>query len=170
MTLLAENLPMFDNSSRTANSTILHSDGSQNSAVQEFFLYEWLAECFLSKRELERCGRLDSVRRMPGFVYFLELVGFGRLKIGYTTDVLQRFKKLQFSTSTPGLLRLLCVGYGSRVIERCLHEIFAPRRVFNEWFDFPPEEIHFLIKLRDADAWGMAVLGPLGRVWRIKNP
>jgi hypothetical protein len=145
---------------QTVDSALIHAE-RQLKSLQDFFQYDWLAMYFLSKWVLEDQGRLEAMRSMPGFVYFIELMQLGRVKIGYTTDVLRRFKDLQFTTSTPGQLRLLCVGYGSYEIERCLHDIFAPRRVFNEWFSFPDEDIKFLSNLQNADAWGMAVLGPL---------
>lgn len=68
------------------------------------------------------------------YLYVVGPTNSGRVKIGITTDTLQRLKALQ--ASSPALLRLLWWARGSREMEERLHLRFHSYRTHGEWFDF----------------------------------
>lgn len=68
------------------------------------------------------------------FVYVIGSAGTGRVKIGFSTDVMRRLRDLQ--ASSPVLLRVLWFGNGSREIEERLHLRFHTYRTHGEWFEF----------------------------------
>lgn len=68
----------------------------------------------------------------PEKVYFIEAIGFRRVKIGYTADLPRRFRALQ--AACPFQLRILGWVPGTTTYERKLHRHFADLRVRGEWF------------------------------------
>jgi hypothetical protein len=87
-------------------------------------------------------------------VYFAQNPHSGAVKIGYTgDDPVRRLASL--ATGAGCELSLLRCIDGGRRTERWLHERFADRRVFGEWFEFdaamlqivPPDEIVFPIQI-----------------------
>lgn len=58
-----------------------------------------------------------------------------RVKIGFTTNLPQRMKAIQSSSSLP----IVCLGTapGGLALERALHRQFALHRVYGEWFELP---------------------------------
>jgi hypothetical protein len=78
-------------------------------------------------------------------IYFLEAVGVGHIKIGYTFDKAdRRVKELQ--TASPVPLRLLACMTGTADDEEALHERFAADRLCGEWFK-PNDELLALIEV-----------------------
>jgi hypothetical protein len=71
-----------------------------------------------------------------GYVYFIEAVGAGRIKIGFTSDPLRRFSELV--TGSPFPLERIKVIYGDRSTETWWHQKFEDARVHNEWFRATP--------------------------------
>lgn len=69
--------------------------------------------------------------------YFVEGVGTGLVKIGYTTDLDSRFRGLV--TMSPVPLQMLAAFRGGRGLEQALHEKFAAIRAHGEWFKDTPE-------------------------------
>lgn len=67
-----------------------------------------------------------------GYIYFIEIVGKKRVKIGFSGDVEKRFNALQ--TSSPFPLRVLKSIKGTPANEANIHELFASDRVKGEWF------------------------------------
>jgi hypothetical protein len=66
-------------------------------------------------------------------IYFIEAVGAGLLKIGFTDrDPLERLRELQ--TGCPHTLRLLGTCPGTQADERQFHELWATTRTTGEWF------------------------------------
>jgi hypothetical protein len=68
-----------------------------------------------------------------GLVYFIEAVGTGRVKIGFTTDLTTRLHKLQTASAVP-----LCVVRtvdGTKQLEAALHRKWTHHRLGGEWFD-----------------------------------
>lgn len=65
-------------------------------------------------------------------VYFIEGVGTGLVKIGWTIDVAARWADL--STMSPAPLNLLAVMPGGRTKEQELHGLLAEYRHHGEWF------------------------------------
>lgn len=68
-----------------------------------------------------------------GFVYVIQAVGTGMVKIGYTTDVAKRLASLQ--TGSAHELVLVDQWGGTEAKERELHERFAEHRIRGEWFN-----------------------------------
>lgn len=71
------------------------------------------------------------------FVYFVELVGQGVMKIGRAKDIASRVSSIQ--SSTPGEIKLLGTIPGGREVERDAHSHFAQHRARGEWFSLNPE-------------------------------
>jgi hypothetical protein len=75
---------------------------------------------------------------VAGRVYFIEAVGTGTVKIGYTEgDPEDRLKQLQ--TGCPNQLRVAAWMAGRQEDEAELHKLFARHRVNGEWFNLSPE-------------------------------
>lgn len=70
--------------------------------------------------------------RGDSLVYFVSAPELGLVKIGFTTDIEQRFADL--FTASPVDLQLLGVIEGTMALERRLHKEFALYRVRREWF------------------------------------
>jgi hypothetical protein len=81
---------------------------------------------------------MTGVMRNAGFVYIIEAVGTGRVKIGRATDVFKRIESLQTSSPFPLKLRAAWSN-GDPQLEQKLHARFAKERVQGEWFEIPPE-------------------------------
>jgi T5orf172 domain len=84
-----------------------------------------------AEREARRAARDAGI----GCVYFLEGIGTGRVKIGWSSNLRQRIHDL--STSAPYELRLLSAPSGCTMEdEKMLHEHFKEFRVSprKEWF------------------------------------
>ena len=85
--------------------------------------------------QFEHMVRLGKAAEAPSYVYAVEAVG-GPVKIGFSTNVRDRFRKLETAASLP--LKLLAVAPGTMRDERTLHARFEDFRVRGEWFDVPP--------------------------------
>jgi hypothetical protein len=68
-----------------------------------------------------------------GYVYFVQGVDGGPIKIGWTQNPEQRLEQLQAATHEE--LRLLDYVLGDRRVERALHDLLSDYRVRGEWFD-----------------------------------
>lgn len=66
------------------------------------------------------------------FVYFIQCVSGGPIKIGYAVDPVRRVSHLQSGTFEE--LKILASIPGSRQQEAALHRKFAAARVRSEWF------------------------------------
>lgn len=71
-------------------------------------------------------------RKRGTYVYFVEAIGSGRVKIGFTKSPEDRLGSIQ--TGCPFPLKLLAVVAGSEFDESELHERFASYRSQGEWF------------------------------------
>ena len=85
--------------------------------------------------------RLLRARRLSSVVYFIASQCL--VKIGYATNLNERFSKIQMLSPAP--LRLLGVMPGSMADEEALHERFAAQRTKGEWF-WINDEIDAFIK------------------------
>lgn len=65
-------------------------------------------------------------------VYFIEAVGLDLVKIGYTDELIRRFKEIR--TSCPVAIRLIGFRSGGRRLEAKLHRDYADYRSVGEWF------------------------------------
>lgn len=82
---------------------------------------------------------------MSGYVYFIKAEGLPRIKIGYTTG---KFSTRKDGTQTMSPVELQRFGVLSapdvRQMERELHKLFAPYRIWGEWFEFPEHHLSTL--------------------------
>ncbi len=65
-------------------------------------------------------------------VYFVRCVVTGAIKIGFSEDILARFRDLQSGAPEP--LELVHTISGGIQEERRLHRLFASERMHGEWF------------------------------------
>lgn len=69
----------------------------------------------------------------------------GRIKIGASSNVADRAKKLNGDSALP--VTIILTGRGSLADEAGLHEVFAEERLHNEWFAMSPRMRVFLDKV-----------------------
>lgn len=91
-------------------------------------------------------------------VYFVQCVG-GAVKVGWTTNIVNRFSGLQNSQAYP--LRLLAVTRGGKGVERNYHRIWADQRLQGERFEPSWLMLGEIYRLRAMDM-------PLGRCKPVK--
>lgn len=72
---------------------------------------------------------------MTGQVYFIECAG--RIKVGYTADIIARVQTL--STAAPAPLKVLGSVDGTRSLEKAIHAKLKPFNNHREWFNDCPE-------------------------------
>jgi hypothetical protein len=89
-------------------------------------------------------------RRRPthGFVYFMRINNRGHVKIGYSTDVMNRFKA--HGISNPGEPVLVGSMHGTRTTEKRLHKKYADLHVKGEWFRYTGALKAFIEALPEA--------------------
>lgn len=73
----------------------------------------------------------------PTYIYFVEAVGAGRIKIGFSANPEKRIRGL--TTSSAHELKTLKVIEGELAQERSIHRRFAHLRTHLEWFQDAPE-------------------------------
>ena len=78
------------------------------------------------------CG-LSTISPWPscGGVYFCTVPHWGRVKIGFGSNIDSRLRRIR--CGTPGLVLLAHVP-GDRRVERALHERFSALKIEGEWF------------------------------------
>jgi hypothetical protein len=85
------------------------------------------------RREVGVDRMVAAWRERPlGYVYFVQSVSGGPIKIGTSRDVAARMRALEAAAGS--LLTVLTVIPGGRSAEACLHRQFAADRVHGEWF------------------------------------
>lgn len=89
-------------------------------------------------------GRTET-KIKTGFVYFVEAVGLGAVKIGWAKDVTRRLRSMQ--SGCPVDLRLLGCFSAVPVDEAMLHAKFAHLRMRREWFTLSDEISDYVAKL-----------------------
>jgi hypothetical protein len=77
-----------------------------------------------------------------GYVYIVKAAG--RVKIGFSTDPVQRFSEI--NTGCPFPVQVLLIMRGKRSDEQQLHHRFHRSRRHNEWFDPSPALLRFIEK------------------------
>jgi hypothetical protein len=93
----------------------------------------------LSLRDQEK----DAGRR---YVYIVQGVKTGLVKIGHTANIKHRFGQLQAgSPDTLRLLKVLGPIRDAHRIEQALHQAFAEQRKHGEWF-VPSPTLRFTVK------------------------
>jgi hypothetical protein len=111
-----------------------------------------------ARRALERAERSPTRR-----VYFVEAVGAGVVKVGWTRDVATRLRVM--SQASWCELRVLRIVDGGPRRERELHAAFAKHRVRGEWFLLEPirEAIEALGEIDHAPRWACICGKPIVR-------
>jgi hypothetical protein len=71
------------------------------------------------------------------YVYFIEAVGLGRVKIGYSSDPTRRLREL--NTASPTELIIFRSMPGNEQMEKDIHARFSHHRIKHEWFNFDDE-------------------------------
>lgn len=66
-------------------------------------------------------------------IYFIEAVGTGMVKIGFTHRSAETRIKA-FATHTPFEIKLLATCPGTKCEEKTFHKMFSEKRVRGEWF------------------------------------
>jgi hypothetical protein len=75
-----------------------------------------------------------AAKKLQGTVYFLEAEGFGRIKIGFTRENVER-RAMQLQVGCPAPIKILRTLEGTMKDEKKLHRRFATQRVpHTEWF------------------------------------
>ena len=69
----------------------------------------------------------------PGYVYFVQRITGGAIKIGFSRDVSERVKQLQTAIEVP--IKVLGTIQARPEMETALHEVFAAWRLAGEWFE-----------------------------------
>jgi Meiotically Up-regulated Gene 113 (MUG113) protein len=73
-----------------------------------------------------------SLRRATDLVYFIQVVGYGPVKIGYSNDPLRRLQGMQMNC--PFKLQILFAIPGGEQLERQLLAEFHAYNIHGEWF------------------------------------
>lgn len=84
----------------------------------------------------------DNIEDEPGFVYFVQAVEGGPIKIGWSVDPDKRLKELQ--GGNPKELKLIGIEAGDMQHERELHGRFRDHRMFGEWFMPEPVILEYI--------------------------
>lgn len=82
--------------------------------------------------------KLPENSKYKGYVYFVQGMSGGAIKIGYSTDPEVRLKTLQ--TSYPDILKVLCLIPGNANTESKYHKAFEHLKLNGEWYK-PDKEI-----------------------------
>lgn len=67
-------------------------------------------------------------------VYFIYLKELNAVKIGFTSNLTNRFKNLQ--SGVPGKLEVIRIIEADIKVEKLLHKVFHHKRIYLEWFHF----------------------------------
>ena len=71
-------------------------------------------------------------KRSGSWLYLIEAVGTGLVKVGMTTDIERRFTQLIGENAVE--LKLVGVMEGNSADERAAHDLLKAHRVHGEWF------------------------------------
>ena len=99
----------------------------------------------MTPRNPPRPGLLPSRPPRSGYVYLIEALGLGLIKIGHGRNAAARLRQL--STGTPVPLRVLhtIATSNSYALEQILHARYARYKQHNEWFALPSELLAALL-------------------------
>lgn len=87
-----------------------------------------------TKIELEaiESNAKKSIKNKNGYIYFIQGLCGGAIKIGYSKNPESRLKELQ--TGYPDTLSILLIIPGTVSTERAIHDMFDASRLKGEWF------------------------------------
>jgi hypothetical protein len=89
-------------------------------------------ESAISKLEADSKKPSKGISRSRGFVYFIQGLCGGAIKIGYSVNPTMRLKELQ--TGYPDTLTILLLIPGSEATEAAIHRELEGSRLRGEWF------------------------------------
>jgi len=96
----------------------------------------------------ERANGKKRIKKATGYVYFIQGLCGGAIKIGFSKNPEVRLKELQ--TGYPDTLTILLIIPGTEATERAIHRKFEASRLKGEWFrpdDYLIEEMKKLKKM-----------------------
>jgi hypothetical protein len=100
-------------------------------------------DAFRARKRENRTAELDA----KCSVYFMRSADTGRIKIGYSQNVLRRRNELQGAHG--GRIQILLTVPGGPTLEAEMHERFKAHMTFGEWFE-PADEILAFIECEKA--------------------
>jgi hypothetical protein len=99
-------------------------------------------------------------------IYFIEAVGSGHIKIGYTNKILDRLSILQCGNH----LELDCIAFvdGDKQSELFFHGAFCKKRVRGEWFKITHLEVLEAIgEYKNSEYYINLRHSPMDDVWKF---
>jgi len=132
-------------------------DGTYKEQSPEYL--DWMASVtvtlnmYLEKRRQEyskavtQMGRSRQDQEKSSFVYFIQGVSGGPIKIGISVDPERRIQNITY----PEPLKTLLIIPGDTSDEARLHKVFSHLRLEREWFRDDPELIQFIEWLKKHD-------------------
>ncbi len=100
-----------------------------------------------------------------GIVYFVEAVGSGRVKIGWTgQDLARRLDQLR--TGCPFPVKLLAAVPGRQRDEQATHVALGADRVHGEWFALSADVQTYIAERKSLGSFDCAVGVPDREAWR----
>lgn len=94
------------------------------------------------RRATFRLYRQQANYAAPGYVYFIQGIDGGRIKIGWAKRPGVRLRELQ--TGSPVALRIVAAMPGDRSAERDQHKKWEQHRAYGEWFYPAPQLLDFI--------------------------
>jgi len=120
-----------------------------------FYTHKSLENIERDVAELEKLGLLDDfkgVRRRIGYVYLIKDCERNLYKIGMTTDIRKRLNALQSSTGNSSLMLIHKIrSKRCSELEKILHQMFAGKCVFGEWFQLTDEDVDWIKSIEETD-------------------
>lgn len=91
--------------------------------------------------------KIINSKKATGYVYFIQGLCGGAIKIGYSKNPTSRLKELQ--TGYPDTLTILYMLRGSGQVENFLHNKFEHLRLKGEWFKPDKDLIKYINELKN---------------------
>lgn len=104
----------------------------------------WDREQAVKHIETQNClyqPQEDTRVKVSGFIYLVSAKGANRYKIGLTTNIERRFKRLEQQAPFPLVLIHFFATSDCLTSESALHQRFASSRVHGEWFELTDEDV-----------------------------
>lgn len=93
-----------------------------------------------------RYGKKRKEKEYDGYIYFIQGLCGGAIKIGYSQEPIKRLNQLQ--TGYPDTLTILMMIPGNKDLEQQLHEEFYEYKLKGEWFKPDPYLINKMKEMK----------------------
>jgi Meiotically up-regulated gene 113 len=104
----------------------------------------------LGKAEYEAIRLRRDIRKKTCFIYLIQNLSTGNVKIGKSENPLTRFSSLQSSTDCE--LKFLCQIIGDEILEQKLHLKFKQYSIRGEWFRYGEEiQKYFSVHIQELE-------------------